>query len=131
MTGNLRRENLVSRHLEVALVYKEMLGLDEALAYLDRENVPKGMAEQYLDTASRAAAGDSDGAAVTARPPLDSCRRKNRVHDAIVEAALKIERKMGTEWALTLLRNENVPEEVISRIVATGPRKLRVRQADT
>lgn len=123
MTSNVRRENLVSRHLEVALVYKEMLGLDEALAYLEREHVPMGLAEQYLHAASRAAA--------PVRSSLDSCRRKNRVHDAIVEAALKIERKMGTESALALRRNENVPEEVIFRIAATGPRQLRVRQAGT
>lgn len=129
MTGNLRRENLISRHLEVALVYKEMLGLDEALAYLDRENIPKGMAEQYLQAGTRSAQGRSDNATDTARPPLASCRRKNRVHDAIVEAALKIERKMGAEWAMMLLREEKVPEDVILRIIAAGPRQLRTRQA--
>ncbi|MDN4055067.1 hypothetical protein QPK32_18505 [Massilia sp. YIM B02763] len=126
MARNVRREHLVSRHLEVALVYKEMLGVDEAMAYLERENIPKGMAERYLHAASKPVPG---GDADAAPPPQASCRRRNHVHDAIVEAALKIERKMGTASALALLRNEQVPENVILRLAAEGPRQLRLREA--
>ncbi len=61
--------------------------------------------------------------------PYLGCRRKNRVHDAIVEAALKIERKLGREMALALLRNEQVPAEVAARVIADGPRQLRARTA--
>jgi len=57
------------------------------------------------------------------------CRRKNRVHDAIVEAALKIERKMGADHALALLKDEGVPDEVACRIMAPGPRQVRARTA--
>lgn len=57
------------------------------------------------------------------------CRRRNPVHDAIVEAALKIERTLGTDWALALLRAERVPDEVGARIAAQGPRQVRARKA--
>jgi hypothetical protein len=125
MAVNLRRENLVSRHIEVALVYEDMLGLEEAIAYLERENIPKGLAEQYLHAARATGPGASDE---TAAPPV-TCRRKNRVQDAIVEAALKIERNMGRDWALALLRKEDVPESVALRIAAEGPRQLRAKTA--
>lgn len=66
--------------------------------------------------------------AAPAAVPYAGCRRKNHVHDAIVEAALKIERKLGVDWAVNLLRDERVPEEVVARLTAQGPRQLRVRR---
>jgi hypothetical protein len=50
------------------------------------------------------------------------------VHDAIVEAALKIERRFGTENALLLLRQESVPDSVAERVLAAGPRQIRTRK---
>jgi hypothetical protein len=55
------------------------------------------------------------------------CRRKNRMQDAIVEAALKIEKKLGRDMALALLKDEQVPDEVAARILAPEPRQLRSR----
>lgn len=127
MSCNMRRDNLLSQHIEVALVYKEMLGLDEAVGYLQRESIPQDIAQRVLLTERRrlkvAAATTAPGPA-----PYAGCRRKNHVHHAIVEAALKIERKLGADWALNLLRDEQVPEDVVARLTAEGPRQLRVRR---
>ncbi|VXC61449.1 hypothetical protein [Massilia sp. 9I] len=131
MRNDVRHEKLVAQHIDVALVYKEMLGLDEARAYLEREHIPRDIAERVLRTEQTRA---PHGARPSAPPPdvlvpTFSCRRKNRIHDAIVEAALKLERKCGAEWALVLLRDERVPEHVSARILAQGPRQLRTRTA--
>lgn len=131
MRNDVRHEKLISQHIDVALVYKEMLGLDEARAYLEREHIPRDIAERVLLTEQKRSA---NGAKTTPPPtlvsvPILACRRKNRVHDAIVEAALKLERKCGREWALALLRDELVPEAVSARILAQGPRQLRTRKA--
>jgi hypothetical protein len=116
---NLRSKHLVSQHVEVALVYKAMLGLDEAMDYLQRAGVSRDIAERVLLTDQK-----------RSQPaPMQTsyfrCRRKNHVHDAIVEAALKIEKRFGAGHALALLRQENVPEAVAARVIAPGPRQIR------
>ncbi|GAA0429730.1 hypothetical protein GCM10009094_37920 [Massilia aurea] len=128
MAIRIRRSTLISQHVEVALVYRDMLGIDEALAYLARENISNDLAERILGDGRRA----SDivvtlvpgGSSVTS---FTVCRRRNHLHDAIIEAALKIERKLGTTWAHALLRDEKVPDEVAARILAEGPRQLRCK----
>jgi hypothetical protein len=128
MAIRVRRQTLISQHIEVALVYKDMLGIEEAQAYLDRENISGSIALRVL--------GDGRRANDTATPPLLNhveparftiCRRRNQLHDAIVEAALKIEVKLGRSWALALLRDEKVSDEVTARVLAEGPRLLRAR----
>jgi hypothetical protein len=128
MVWHVRRENIVSQHIEVALVYKEMLGLDEAIGYLERECIPRDIAERVLLTEQKRVPAGMGGSRSAIAAPIE-CRRKNRVHDAIVEAALKIERKLGRDVALALLRDEKVPASVAARIVADGPRQLRARKA--
>lgn len=128
MSCNLQRESLVSQHIEVARIYKEMLGMDDAIAYLVRENIPREIAEQALLAQQHAIRPEAPTLGQVAQAPHPACRRKNRVHDAIVEAALKIERKLGTAWALALLKEEQVPEEVAARIIAQGPRQVRARR---
>ena len=129
MICNSRHDSLIAQHIQVAMIYKEMLGLDEAMAYLEREHIPRNIAERILQTeqarpnSSTAASGTS----ATSAPP--TCRRKNRVHDAIVEAALKFERTHGRELALALLKVEGVSEAVALRILAQGPRQVRARPA--
>jgi hypothetical protein len=128
MVGNARRNELISQHVEVALVYKDMLGLDEAKNYLERESIPRDVAERVLLTEQKrrlprpAAPGGAAGL-------FPTCRRKNLVHDAIVEAALKIEQKLGTDTARVLLHAEQVAPEVIERIMSQRPRQMRQRQA--
>lgn len=129
MVWKLRRGNLVSQRIEVALVYKQMLGLDDAAGYLEREGVPEEIAERVLYSEQKRQPPPPGPASQLAKAPYAGCRRKNHVHDAIVEAALKIEQKLGREMALTLLRDEEVPDEVAARVIADGPRQLRVRRA--
>lgn len=121
MIFSVRSKNLVSQHIEVALVYKDMLGLDEALAYLAREGVPGDIAERVLLTDLRRKADP-------VQLPLFRCRRRNHVHDAIVEAALKIERRFGTDHALALMRQESVSDAVAARVTAPGPRQILARK---
>ena len=127
MVWKARRQDLVSQRLEVALVYQQMLGLDEAARYLEREGVAPEIAQRVLLTEhkrpSPMAAADQP-----AQLPYVGCRRKNLVHDAIVEAALKIEKKLGMEMALTLLREEQVADTVVARLTAPEPRELRARK---
>jgi hypothetical protein len=121
MIFHLRSKNLIAQHIEVALVYKDMLGLDEAMQYLQREGVPGNIAERVL------LSGHKRRNHEPVPPPTFRCRRRNRVHDAIVEAALKIERRFGTEQARLLLRQESVPDSVAERVTAPGPRQIRAR----
>jgi hypothetical protein len=127
MVWKVRSEHLVSQHIEVALVYKEMLGLDEAIGYLEREDIPREIVERVLFTERKRRSAPLPAPGKLAEAPF-GCRRKNRVHDAIVEAALKIEKTLGPDMALALLRNEQVPEAVATRVTAPGPRQLRTRE---
>jgi len=127
-----RRNTLIAQQAEVALVYKTMLGMDEARAYLMRENVPESVALRILeDGPARDYVMTPASCPGTTRTQFEVCRRHNQLHDAIVEAALKIERKLGRDWALALLRNENVPDDVAARILAQGPRQLRCKNVVT
>jgi hypothetical protein len=127
MVWKVRRGNLVSQHIEVALVYREMLGLEEAVEYLEREGVAREIVDRVLFTdQKRPPVKPVHDTAVEA--PFAGCRRKNRVHDAIVEAALKIEKNQGMHMALHLLKEEQVPETVWPRILAREPGQLRARK---
>lgn len=130
MSVDLRHEKLISQHVDVAMVYKDMLGVDEARAYVQREHIPREIIDRVLSTGQTRGACSRVPAAPAPSLLPAQCRRKNRVHDAIVEAALKIERKSGRAWALALLRDERVPEAVCDRILAVGPRQLRRRQPE-
>jgi hypothetical protein len=127
MVWQVRRESLVSQRIEVALVYRDMLGIQEAIDYLERERISREIAERVLFTERRRPPASSLHGAPVALPYV-GCRRKNHVHHAIVEAALKIEQKLGAHMALTLLRNEQVPDHVAARIIARPPGQIRTRK---
>lgn len=127
MVWKPRRENLVSQHIEVALVYQQMLGIDEAARYLEQEGVPQEIADRVLLTGRKRPPRMAASPDQSMQLPYVGCRRRNRVQDAIVEAALKVEKKLGREMALALLRDEQVPDEVAARILAPEPRQLRSR----
>lgn len=128
MGRKTRCNNLVTQRVEVALIYKEMLGLAEAMAYLKDEGVPNDVAERVLLTQLRRSSQSEPQARVASDAQFVSCRRRNRVHHAIVEAALKIETTLGTEWAHALLKSEKVPEDVARRVISDGPRQVRAKQ---
>jgi hypothetical protein len=123
MNFHLRNKHLISQHVEVALVYKVMLGLDEAMAYLEREGVARDIAERVLLTDLKRSQP------APTRASFFRCRRRNHVHDAVIEAALKIEKRFGTDYALALLQQESVPEAVVARVIAQGPRQIRSKRA--
>jgi hypothetical protein len=124
----IRRNTLISQRIEVALVYKDMLGVAEAKAYLERENIAESIAQRILgDGARRSDAIPPKPVQGAAPAAYTVCRRRNQLQDAIVEAAVKIERKLGRDWALALLRDEKVPDEVAARVLAEGPRLLRCK----
>jgi hypothetical protein len=124
-----RQNILISQRVAVALVYKKMLGIKEARDYLLRENVPDNIAERVLCTGRRRHVFDTKPQYAAPSPPPVGCRRRNHIHDAIIEASLKIEGKLGEDWARTLLNNENVPDEVIERVLGRGPRQLRAKRS--
>ena len=127
MVWKPRREQLISQRIEVALVYQQMLGLDEAARYLEQEGIPQEIADRVLLTGRKRPPRMADAPDQPAKLPYVGCRRKNRVQDAIVEAALKIEKKLGRDMALALLKDEQVPDEVAARILAPELRQLRSR----
>lgn len=124
---HIRRNKLIAQRIEVALIYKVMLGEDEAKAYLAQDELCPHLIERVLGNGPRRAGPDTsdDAGPQAATTPFTVCRRKNHLHDAIVSAALKIERKLGRSWALALLENEGVPLAVADRVLAEGPRQLR------
>jgi hypothetical protein len=127
---HIRRNKLISQRVEVALIYKEMLGMDEAKAYLAQDNLSETLIERVLGNGPRRpgpAQVAESGPAVSATP-FTVCRRRNHLHDAIVEAAVKIERKLGRQWALALLKNEGLSDDVAARVLCDGPRQVRSRK---
>jgi hypothetical protein len=125
-----RRNKLISQRVEVALIYKEMLGVDEAKAYLAQDGLCATLVERILGNGPRRpspATVAESGPAVSATP-FKVCRRRNHLHDAIVEAAVKIDRKLGRQWALALLKNEGVSDAVAERVLSDGPRQSRSRK---
>jgi hypothetical protein len=126
-----RRNFLFSQRLDVALVYKEMLGINDARAYLARENMPEHIAERVLSSGKRRHIFDTKLPSASTSVVNLGCRRRNHIHDAIIEAALKIEEKLGENWARVLLNNENVSNEISERVLGRGPRQVRANFLNT
>lgn len=125
----VRHNVLVSQRVEVALVYKEMLGIDAAMVYLEQEKIPREVAERILLSKQYRQSTQLPPAAEVSQAQYVQCRRRNRIHDAIVEAALKIETKLGADWAVALLKDEKVPDEVMNRVLGEGPRQVRAKKS--
>lgn len=124
-----RRNLLFSQRLDVALVYKKMLGIDEARAYLLRENMPEHISERVLCSGRRRHIFAANVLSGTTPSVHLGCRRRNHIQDAIIEAALKIEETLDEDWARTLLRNENVPDQICERVLGPRPRQSRAQRS--
>ena len=114
---------LTHQHLQLALVYKQMLSDDDARAYLEKEHVPAYLIARILSAGVTRDIED----AIERYKRKAQCRRKAYVPAAIVEAALRIERRLGRDMASKLLGDEQIPEHVVVRILADGPRQVRTR----
>ena len=101
--------------------------MDEAMAYLEPEGISSELAERLLLSPQRRRNEEPPAAQEFSQTQFVHCRRKNRVHGAIVEAALKIETTLGANLALALLKDDKVPGEVASRILSAGPRQVRAK----
>lgn len=124
MAYRARDDIRTSHHINVALLYQEMLGTQAARDYLGRMDVPCAIIERVLSTPQRRL----DPAVKRTRDdatPYPGCRRKNRVQEAIVAAAMKIAARQGERWARTLLEAENVPDNVVARVLIMDSRCIR------
>ncbi|CAH0172600.1 hypothetical protein SRABI118_01033 [Massilia sp. Bi118] len=102
--------------------------MDEAVRYLAQEGVPKETIARVLLSSNKRAPPMATAPGRSIQAPFAGCRRKNHIHDAIVEAALKIEKKLGRDLALALLKDEQVPDEVAARVIAPEPRRIRIKR---
>ncbi|WBS05619.1 hypothetical protein OU994_15660 [Pseudoduganella sp. SL102] len=141
----IRKDQLTAQKVGIAMVFREMLGPDDARAYLSAENIPEPVIERVLagetirlDQGSAAPQGTeaSEAAEVLPQPPDlnnifygSSGRRRNTVKAAIVEAAITIADQLGRDRAEQLLRREQLPDEVIARVLAPEDAARRARPA--
>ena len=132
-----RKDELTAQKVHIGMIFRQMLGPEDARAYLHGENVPEPVIERVV-------AGETirldqelpELAPAPAPPPLpdlnnifygSSGRRRNTVKSAIVEAALTVSRELGRERAEQLLRREALPDDVIARVLAEDATCRRAR----
>jgi guanyl-specific ribonuclease Sa len=53
---------------------------------------------------------------------LVTCRRENYIQAAMVQAAMSIQQTHGTRAAIAVLEAEQLPQEVIERVLTAGSR---------
>ncbi len=116
---------LTHQHLQLALVYKQMLSDDDARAYLEKEHVPAHLIARILSAGVTRQIEE----AIERHKQKAQCRRRAYVPAAIIEAAYRIERKLGRGMAIKMLGDEGIPEQIVARVLADGPRQVRTRLA--
>lgn len=116
------------------MVFREMLGSDDARAYLRAQNVPPPVIERVLACdPTRNGAAEAARSATAPLPDLHNAfychsgRRRDTVKAAVVQAALTIDRELGRERAENLLRREGLADEVIVRLFAADGVRRRAR----
>lgn len=137
MMQEVRKDQLTAQKVDIGMVFRQMLGNDDAQAYLRAENIPEPVIERVL--AGQTLRTDDPGADA-ARPVIPpqadlqtmfyghSGRRRNMVMAAIVQAAIQVAEQLGRERAERLLRREKVPDEIIVRVLAGDGANRRARQ---
>lgn len=133
----LRKDVLTAQKVATGLVFRQMLGLDDARRYLLEEQVPPTVVERVLE-AGEIRSGE-EGAVVGGRTPAqwhaglaqafycNAGRRTDVVRAAIVEAALVVAEQLGRERAERLLQRENMAPDVIARVLAGDGSQRRAR----
>jgi hypothetical protein len=125
MCYQTRKDSLTAGKIEVALVYREMLSTAEAEEYLAKEGVSNETISRILFTDQQRGRRERTNREEAWSPENFPCRRKNYLHKAFIEAALKIDCDLGRSRAQKILLNESISEIVIDRVLADGPRQVR------
>lgn len=134
----LRTDELTSQTIETGLIFKQMLGVQDAREYLSSRNVSQTIIERVLYDGKRRSNLLSSEPHVTgllslAPPRLNesfysnSGRRKDVLRMAVVQAALALRTQMGSERVEHMLNRELVPRDVIARVMRGEAGTLRVR----
>ena len=129
MCYQTRKDALTAGKIEVALVYREMLGIEDAEEYLFREKISRETVKRVLFTDQLRGGSEHAYQEKVWTPEKDICRRNNFLYKAFVEAALKIECQLGRSRARQMLMNENIPRIIIDRVLLDGPRETRAIRA--
>ena len=130
-----RKDELTAQKVHIGMIFRQMLGPDDARAYLHAENVPEPVIERVVAGETIRLDQEVAQPAPVAAPLPDlnnifygsSGRRRNTVKSAIVEAALTVSRELGRERAEQLLRREALPDDVIARVLAEDGGSRRAR----
>lgn len=129
----VRKDELTSGKIETGLVFEQMLGPDDARNYLRAEGVPESIIERVLAGEYRrpgtAITRDDGKVSLSGSFYANNGRRRDVVRSCIVQAALALRAQLGNERIARLLRREQLPEDVIGRVVQGAAGTLRVRPA--
>lgn len=138
MTQELRKDPLTAQKVDIGRFFRKMLGGDDAQAYLRAENVPETVINRVVDGHATRLDQPGAGRAPSILPPplpVDlrnifyghSGRRHNVVKAAVVQAAIAVSKQLGRERATRLLQREDVPDDIIARVLADDGANRRVR----
>lgn len=135
----VRKDVLTSQKIETALIFKQMLGVQDAYDYLRGREVPDLTIERVLFGGKRRSSmvtlslynPDS-----LSSPPtglngafyFSSGRRKDILRMAVVQAALVLRSQLGDHRVEQMLRREKLPDEVITRVLRGETGTLRTRR---
>jgi hypothetical protein len=124
----LRQDALMAQRVETGLIFMEMLGIDDALAYWRTADVPEAIIDRLINgnpacnaPIQQSAAPSSQELPTDARITLfysNTGRRRDVIGAAVVQAALAIFQELGRERAEQMLRREGLGEAVIRRVLA-------------
>jgi hypothetical protein len=133
-----RRDALMSRQVETGLIFREMLGIDDALAYWRAAAIPESVIERLVNGHPGRVARSSGATTIAAAKPADarvslfyhsSGRRRDLIGAAVVQAAIAIQQELGRDRAACMLRRDGLPDDVVERVLASyvpeGPKVLR------
>jgi hypothetical protein len=129
-----RKDPLTAQKVDIGLIFSNMLGVEDARAYLNSEGVSIAVIER-VTSGRRTRRGHGELSLAPAAPDSHlhshfyshSGRRRDTVKAAVVQAAIAVSAPLGRERAERLLRRELLPEEVIARVLAEDGASRRGR----
>lgn len=126
----IRQDALMAQKVETGLIFMEMLGIGDALAYWRASGVSEAIIDRLVhgNPAAKAPARQdsmprSHDVPVDERISLfysNTGRRRDVVGAAVVQAALAVFQELGRERAELMLRREGLSDAVIDRVLAPG-----------